>query len=281
MLGHRILSAFFIIAATASALPAQQIAREVFKPWIMQGQSFDDSLVADRPDFTEASSVVGRYRLQIEGGYTYTRDDSAGVLSREHVLPELLLRYGLNDSLELRIGWAGHLFSSQIGSAELLPFESSGGSGLSVGFKEQFSDNNGYIPESSLIYSLDLPGGDSEVGSDRVGVSIVSAYSWELTDRISIGGNTGCNFISPGGDYFNNFAQSLVVSLSVSERFGIYQEWIMLAYSGADDSRPEHYYDGGITYLFTPNFQWDWRAGVGLTEASADFFTGTGFAVRW
>ena len=152
---------------------------------------------------------------------------------------------------------------------------------MNVGFKEQFTDYDGWVPECGLIYRINLPVGDPDVGSDRVGASVVGVYSWELTDRISLGGNTGGYFIAPGGDYFNCFSQSIAVSFSVTERFGVYQEWFMLAYSGAEDSRPEHYYDGGVTYLITPNFQLDWRAGVGLTEASADFFTGTGFAVRW
>ncbi len=34
----------------------------------------DQPLVTDRPDFTEASSVVGLGILQIESGYTYTYD---------------------------------------------------------------------------------------------------------------------------------------------------------------------------------------------------------------
>jgi hypothetical protein len=219
--------------------------------------------------------------LQIEGGYTYLQDDSGGILSKEHLLPELLLRYGLTDSLEFRVGWPGHLYASQIDQADLLPIESVGGFGMNVGFKSQFSDQDGCMPESGLIYSLNLPVGDPEIGSDRVGASVVGAYSWELTDRISVGGNTGGFFVAPGGDYFNCFVQSISVGLSITERLGFYNEWFMLVYSGAEDSRPEHYYDGGVTFLITPNFQLDWRAGVGLTEASADFFTGTGFSVRW
>jgi hypothetical protein len=71
---------------------------------IVRGQDFDEALTTDRPDFTESSSVVGRCRLQIEGGYTYLHDAAAGVETDEHLLPELLLRYGLNDCLELRVG---------------------------------------------------------------------------------------------------------------------------------------------------------------------------------
>lgn len=42
-----------------------------------------------------------------------------------------------------------------------------------------------------------------------------------------------------------------------------------------------HYFNGGFTYRVTPNFQLDIRAGLGLSRAADDFFTGTGFAVRY
>ena len=45
----------------------------------------DEGLVTDRPDFTEASSVVGRGVLQLELGYTYTHDDNAAGLSLIHI----------------------------------------------------------------------------------------------------------------------------------------------------------------------------------------------------
>jgi hypothetical protein len=49
----------------------------------------------------------------------------------------------------------------------------------------------------------------------------------------------------------------------------------------ADGIGPEHYFNGGFTYLVTNNFQLDIRAGLGLNQAADDFFAGTGFAVRY
>ena len=42
------------------------------------GPDLDEPLVTDRPDFTEASSTVGRGVAQLEFGYTYTYNDDAG-----------------------------------------------------------------------------------------------------------------------------------------------------------------------------------------------------------
>ncbi len=240
-----------------------------------------DAMVTDRPDFTESSSVVGKCRLQIEGGYTYLHDESAGIALDEHGLPELLLRYGLTDCLELRVGWIGYVFSKEQDRAGGVTSEVDGGTGLDIGVKRQFNDQDGWMPESGVILGVTAPVGNPQIGTDRLGASVVGLYSWEVNDWLSIGGNTGGSFTAPGSDYSNVFVQSFSAGVSLTERFGMYHEWFMLAFDGAEDSRPQHFYDTGFTYLVTRNFQLDWRAGVGLSEAAADFFTGTGFAVRW
>ena len=50
--------------------------------------------------------------------------------------------------------------------------------------------------------------------------------------------------------------------------------------TGAASNAPEHYLDGGLTFLLTDDLQLDWRAGFGLNDASDDFFTGVGFVFR-
>ena len=40
-------------------------------------------------------------------------------------------------------------------------------------------------------------------------------------------------------------------------------------------------FNGGFTYKFSPNLQYDIRAGVGLNDHSDDYFVGTGLSVRY
>jgi hypothetical protein len=64
----------------------------------------EDTIVTDRPDFTEASSTVGKDRFQVKMGYTFTHDDTAGVQLNGHSYPETLFRIGMLDEwFELRI----------------------------------------------------------------------------------------------------------------------------------------------------------------------------------
>jgi hypothetical protein len=54
-----------------------------------------EPLVTDRPDFTEATSTVGRGVAQLEFGYAYFYDREGGVSVRSQSLGEPLLRYGV------------------------------------------------------------------------------------------------------------------------------------------------------------------------------------------
>ena len=54
--------------------------------------------------------------------------------------------------------------------------------------------------------------------------------------------------------------------------FGLY-------YDGLAGGRPQNYMDSGLVYLVNNNLQFDIRLGVGLNQASDDFFAGTGMVV--
>jgi hypothetical protein len=62
---------------------------------------------------------------------------------------------------------------------------------------------------------------------------------------------------------------------------GAYAEWYGLMPNGAATARPEHYFNGGFTYLLCDNMQFDIRAGVGLNDVADDYFVGTGLSIRF
>ena len=64
------------------------------------------------------------------------------------------------------------------------------------------------------------------------------------------------------------------------EKPTIRKSWIVST-SGSQTAETEHYFDGGFTYKFTKDVQWDIRAGYGLNRAAADFFGGMGLSLRF
>ena len=82
------------------------------------------------------------------------------------------------------------------------------------------------------------------------------------------------------GDAYTEWAQSWTVGYSLTERVGAYTEWFAFFPHSADTASPEHYFNGGFTFLLNDDVQWDIRSGVGVSGAADDYFVGTGLSLR-
>ena len=237
-------------------------------------------LVTDRPDFTEASSTVGVHVAQLEFGYTYTYDNNAGTSVRGHSFPETLLRYGMiRDWLELRVGlnYAEERTRTAVASTTL-----KGAEDLYLGFKIGLTPQDGILPEMAIIPQADVPTGSASFNQGQMLPGANWIYSWEICDRLGTAGSTQINRSLDGttSDPFYEVAQSWTVAVSLTDRVGAYIEWYAFFPTGADTQKPEHYFNGGFTYLLADDFQIDVRAGVGLNQAADDYFVGVGGVVR-
>lgn len=242
---------------------------------------YDEPLATDRPDFTEATVTVGRGVAQLEVGYTYFHDISAGDLEETHSYPDTLLRVGLLAQwLEMRVAWTYLDLTSAVGAA----VEKSGGaSDLNLGFKIALTPQEGILPEMALIPEIFVPVGDGRFTAGEVLPGLLWVYSWEINDRITTAGETVFSraIDDETGRPFVVFAQSWVIGYTLTERWGAYTEWFAFVPDGADSARTQHFADGGFTFLVNNNLQLDVRVGVGLSEASEDYFIGAGFAQRF
>ena len=241
---------------------------------------WDEPLASDRPDFTEASSAVGRGVSQLEMGYTYSYDDGNGARVSSHSYPETLLRQGfLTDWLELRFGWNQGSEASELGGT----FTSASGSeDLYLGVKLGLTAQQGIWPEMSIMPQMTVPLG-SVFSTDRVLPGVNWLYGWEITDFINTGGSTQFNLSIDGltADEYVEYAQSWTIGYSLAENVGAYTEWFVLVPAGAETARTEHYLDAGVTYNWSNNLQFDVRIGKGVSAAATNYFTGVGAVVRF
>jgi len=239
----------------------------------------DEPLVSDRPDFTEASTTVGRGVTQLEMGYTLFADDGGGVRSRSHSYPELLARIGvLADWFELRVGYNNASLKENFNA---LTRSVSGGEDLYLGAKLALTSQYGILPEMVLLPQMTVPTGHPAFTAGKVLPGLSWLYGWDVLEWLSFAGSTQANMAVDDVDDYVELAQSLTIGYSLTERLGAYTEWFVFAPAGALTARTQHYADGGFTYRVTNNFQLDIRAGLGLSEASDDYFVGSGLVVRF
>ena len=247
----------------------------------------DEPLVTDRPDFTESTVTVPRGRLQLEAGYTYTYDSGDGVRTQDHTYPEVLLRVGLADDVELRLGWTGWSHVEEVfrernaaGRRVKVRDRDDGGNDMNIGLKFHLIDQDGWVPDFGIIVDADVPTGAGGQTSGDVDPAVKFLWAYDLTDELSLAGNV--NFAAPTSDTGRFFQASASLSLaaSITDRLGGYVEYFGF-YPSARGQGDTQFINGGFTYLITNNFQVDIRVGMGLNDKADDLITGVGFAWRF
>jgi hypothetical protein len=246
-----------------------------------------EPLVTDRPDFTESTDAIPPGWMQLEMGYTFTYDREKDVRLRDHGAPELLLRAGVFEDFELRIGWDGYTwaetqFRTETEDDRLITEEDwdQGAYDATLGVKYKFFDQQGWRPNFGVIAEVSVPSGTRGVSSGDVDPGLVLLWAYDLTDRMSLAGNVGVASLTTDSSRFTQAKASLSLATAITDRLGGYVEYFGI-YPNARHTDCAHSVNGGLTYLITDDLQLDWRIGAGLNEEADDFFAGFGVAWRF
>lgn len=251
--GPRALAAALLCGIAAQPVPAEE------------------PLVADRPDFTEGIETLSPGRVQLEEGYTFTRE--GGV--RSHALGEALIRIGSGPRSELRIGLNSYVWQREEGQRD------SGFEDASIGFKLRLRDGDGGRPGVAVLGETTLPTGAAAFGSDRLEPKASLALSWDLAPRLSLGSNLGMGYpTGDDGDAYREGSGSLSLGYDASERVGAFLE-VYGFVNGSGGGPNRSYVNAGATYLVDPDLRLDARAGVDMNGLSNDYFIGAGVSRRF
>jgi hypothetical protein len=281
--------ALVFLALPLHAQPTTQpVAQKATTNWLgLPAGPLDEPLQTDRPDFTETPSTVPYGRMQLEGGYTFAYDDEDGHRVSEQTVPEFLLRVGLVEGFELRVGWEGaslteDLFQEENDAGRMINREvhDDGASDMSVGFKVRLIEQRGLVPDLSVIPELGLPTGKQTKTAGDVEPAVKWLWSYELTERLSLSGNVNLAVLNSEQGQFFQTSASLSLGFQIADWLGSYIEYFGF-YPAFKDTESANYIDGGFTFPITNNLQFDVRAGFGLNKEADDLFAGAGFAIRW
>lgn len=231
---------------------------------------FSGSIVTDRPDFTESPVAVPRGAVQVEAGNTLERTDDV----RANTLGETLVRVGVRDGVELRLGLPSYVRLAGPGAVDGV---SDGNLGAKLDLVRA-SRASGLVPTTALIVGAALPTGSRAFRGGGVSPEAKLLVGWSLGEAWALSSNLNVASVDAGDARTGEVAGSVSVARSLSERTGAYLEWFGTRPDGA---RGTHYANGGVTYLFTDDHQLDVRAGRGLGGNRRDYFLGLGFSQRW
>ncbi|KAA3624536.1 MAG: transporter [Flavobacterium sp.] len=242
----------------------------------MNAQETDEyeTLVTDRPDMTESSSTVKPGSLQFESGTYYTSFEENNIKEEVIGFNTTLVRYGLLEGLELRLGWNFEEGRTSINGMKPQDV-SSGFSPLLAGAKISVSEENGLLPEIALIGHVILPfSAATDYRPETTGVDFRFSLSHTLSERSSLGYNIGAEWGSDSPEAA--YIYTLAYGYSIAENIGLYAE---LYGDMPEDSRANHYWDAGFTYLLLKNLQLDATVGSSITEGQ-DLLLSAGVSYR-
>lgn len=142
---------------------------------------------ADRPGASTGPSLVAPGVIQLEQGIQYDGDGGAGTFTFSNTL----LRYGLFDAMELRLGGDWFLYQEAGASQRFKPAFS----GLGVGTKIKCFDGQGAIPAVSVLADFAIPHTASQgFNTDCLAPSLYLLFENPVNDKLSIGYNLGAEW---------------------------------------------------------------------------------------
>jgi hypothetical protein len=246
---------------------------------LAQDAAASSPIVTDRPGLLFSSLTVGRGVFQAELGLpAVTLNDDGGVDTRLTSLVGLV-RYGLTDSFELRLG--GPIYNESRVTAGGVRATDRGFGDLEVGAKWHLFDNAGARPSFALIPSVIVPVGEKGFSAEKPVYQLNAMAEWTLKDGWGAGALAGYLNGPSGGDRYGQ--ETLAVSLGrslPSPRWNAYGEavYVITSLSGASDSS---FLGGGIKYLVSNDLQLDLSFDRGLTSDSPDWLLGLGLSARF
>jgi hypothetical protein len=242
---------------------------------------FEDHLETDRDSFTPATTTVSRGRSILESSYSFIDNRRA---PDTNSLPELLVRYGLTDRLELRFGWnweaggGGNVVSSVESDEGLEGPHFERESRFAYGFKLRVTDQSGWIPESSIIAQGYTPSSGDATSTEG---SLTYICGWTLPDDWKLDAGLRYTSSTDHDDDFSIWQPSTVLRVPLSEQLFVHAEWFGAIPQGRAGGHFEHFFSPGVHYLLSPDIEIGIRVGVGLNDNTARFFSNAGVGVRF
>ncbi len=221
-----------------------------------------DRMETDRPDQTESPFIVKKGFLQNESGFNFNRISS----ETDYYLPTNLIKYGINEKLELRYTFIMNL------REKLFKYRSE-----SIGLKYLIAKNKILFPQSSIIAHYHF----SEVKRDLTDMNkvphsiadIVFTSQNDLTRKISIGYNFGIEFHTNGKhEGIFRMAPGINIGNKTYAYVEIFGRFPLKIYN-------DTWFDGGVAYYINDNFKIDISAGRSF-KFNQDAYIALGLSTR-
>jgi len=215
-------------------------------------------LSTDRPDQTESACTVPKGWFQVESNLvSFSRTYGTGEQAQDTSLCDFIFKYGVTQNTDLQIGWAPRLLHRDKDTDGVLVGKTNGSGDVCLRMKTNLVGNDAGPYALAMLPWVKAPTATSGLGNQcwEYGLTINQELDigggWELGSSIFL----AMAVTDERERYFEPaFTLALVHDLTEKLAFYIetYQGWLN------DDTRYlQSSFDGGLTYLVTPDLKFD------------------------
>ena len=270
--------AVVVVAALAMAQGLVSPARGQRAEPVASAYDPAGEIETDRDSFTFAPTTADPGRSILEASYSFL-DNRTG--PEAHSFPELLVRRGVSDRVEMRVGFnyeaggPGTVSGTEVGGEDL---ETEYESRVLYGTKVETSRQEGWLPQSALVVQGYTPtyGPTTQstiVAGESFGWRFANGWVWGSSMRYGTGFDKE--------DAFNQWAPSSVLKIPVGERLNVHAEYFAIFSEGKQQAVNLQFVSLGGHLLLSKDFELGARYGWGLNESSPGFFVNCGLGYRY
>jgi hypothetical protein len=239
----------------------------------------EDFIETDRNSFTFARVTAGANRLIVESSYSYINLTGVKV---KNSFPELLMRYGIGERFELRLGWNYETGRERLpGAGDIAGFFGANAEQqMYYGFKGVVTKQSGWMPGSALLVQGHTPtGGPQSVTQLRAGY----VAGWELPNRWEFDAamRFGTDRDEEGGYRLWVPSAVLKIPLTPSERWFTHVEYFGVMTQGKENDTNMHFVDIALHHLITPNVEVGAIVAFGPHSGGMNLVTNFGIGMRF
>ncbi|MDQ2821449.1 MAG: transporter [Pseudomonadota bacterium] len=240
----------------------------------------DGDIITDRPDFVESSKVVGIGRFQIETSVAAEQDRDVGVRRRSYSTPTLL-RYGISDTLELRVETDGRMIEQTTLQHRGARSTAAGYADTALGVKWHVVDDAPGVPSMAVLLHADLASGSEIFRGEGVRPSLRVAAEWDLPAGMALGVMPGIGIErAVGAGRYSYGVLGVVLGKEITPTVRAFIEIAAPKIARARDGGTAATFDTGAGWLLAERCQLDAMASFGLNRRTPDLALTIGFSYK-
>ncbi len=215
-------------------------------------------LSTDRPDQTESALTVPKGWFQVESNLvSFSRTYGGGEQAQDTSVCDFIFKYGITHNTDLQFGWAPRLLHRDKDSDGFLANKSNGHGDIILRVKTNLLGNDSGPYAIALLPWVKAPTATSGFGNNswEYGLTINQELDigggWELGSSIFL-----AMAVTDERERYFEPAITLVLGHDITERLAFYVETYQ-GWLNDGDGYLQSAFDGGLTYLVTPDMKLD------------------------